>query len=56
MNRNPIGTRRGGLRIWVLVLFAGYAAWYWYSNRSVDALTGETVVIDKNISPEQETA
>ena len=46
----------GGLRIWVLVLFAGYAAWYWYSNRSVDALTGETVVIDKNISPEQETA
>ena len=57
MNRNPIGTRRGGgLRIWVLVLFAGYAAWYWYSNRSVDALTGETVVIDKSISPEQETA
>lgn len=57
MNRNPIGTRRGGgLRIWVLVLFAAYAAWYWYSNRSVDALTGETVVIDKNISPEQETA
>ena len=56
MNRNPIGARRGGLRIWVLVLFAGYAAWYWYSNRSVDALTGETVVIDKNISPEQETA
>ena len=56
MKRNPIGARRGGLRIWVLVLFAGYAAWYWYSNRSVDALTGETVVIDKNISPEQETA
>ncbi|ODU49507.1 MAG: peptidase [Lysobacteraceae bacterium SCN 69-48] len=56
MNRNPIGARRGGLRIWVLVLFAGYAAWYWYSNRSVDALTGETVVIDKSISPEQETA
>lgn len=56
MNRMPNATRRGGLRIWVLVLFAGYAAWYWFSNRTVDSLTGETVVIDKNISPEQETA
>ena len=50
MNRNPIGARRGGLRIWVLVLFAGYAAWYWYSNRSVDALTGETVVGPTSLS------
>lgn len=56
MNQMPIRTRRGGLRIWVLVAFAAYAAWYWYSNRTVDSLTGETVVIDKNISPEQETA
>lgn len=46
--------RRGGLRIWVLVIFAAYAGWYWFSNRSVDPLTGETVVIDRSISPEQE--
>ncbi len=56
MTPNPMGNRRGGLRLWVLVLFAGYAAYYWFSNRSIDPLTGETVVIDKRISPEQETA
>lgn len=56
MNRNPIGTRRGGLRIWVLVLFAGYAAWYWYSNRSIDAITGENILIDRNLSTEDEKA
>ncbi|WP_166209894.1 M48 family metallopeptidase [Cognatiluteimonas telluris] len=58
MRQNPLGTRRGfgGLRIWVLVLFAIYGGYYWISNRSTDALTGESVVIDKNISPEDETA
>lgn len=56
MNRNPIGARRGGLRIWILLLFAGYAAWYWFSNRSIDPLTGQAVVIDKNLSPEAEKA
>lgn len=56
MNQDPVGRRRGGLRIWVLVLFALYAGWYWYSNRSVDPLTGEAVVIDRGISPEQEKA
>jgi predicted Zn-dependent protease len=62
MRQNPLGnqggTRRGfgGLRLWILVLFAGYAAYYWISNRSTDALTGETVVIDKNISPQDEKA
>ena len=55
------GTRRrgfggGGIRWWVLLLFAGYAVFYWISNRSTDALTGETVLIDKNISPEDEKA
>ena len=54
MNQNPVGRRSGGLRLWVLVLFGLYAAWYWYSNRSVDPLTGTTVVIDRSISPEQE--
>jgi predicted Zn-dependent protease len=58
MRQNPLGTRRGigGLRIWVLVLFALYGGYYWISNRSTDALTGESVVIDKNISPEDEKA
>lgn len=56
MNQIPTGRRRGGLRIWVLVLFALYAGWYWYSNRSVDPLTGQTVMIDRSISPEQEKA
>lgn len=62
MRQNPFGNqgggrrRFGGLRLWVLVLFAGYAAYYWISNRSTDALTGETVVIDKNISPQDEKA
>ena len=58
MNQDPtgqrMGQRRGGLRLWVLLLFAGYAAWYWFSNRSIDPLTGQAVVIDKSISPEQE--
>ncbi|MEO6263404.1 MAG: M48 family metallopeptidase [Luteimonas sp.] len=46
----------GGLRLWVLLLFAGYAAFYWFSNRSTDPLTGEKVVIDKNLTPEDEKA
>jgi predicted Zn-dependent protease len=62
MNQDPFGnsggTRRGigGLRIWVLVLFAIYGAYYWFSNRSTDALTGEKVVIDRSISPQDEKA
>jgi predicted Zn-dependent protease len=60
MRQNPFGGRRrpgfGGLRLWVLLLFAGYAAFYWFSNRSTDALTGESVLIDKGISPEDEKA
>jgi predicted Zn-dependent protease len=43
-------------RLLILVLFAGYAAYYWISNRSTDPYTGEKVTIDKNISPEDETA
>ena len=63
MRQDPFGNqgqqptrRRGGLRLWVLLLFAGYAAFYWFSNRSTDPLTGETVMIDKNISPDDEKA
>ena len=46
----------GGIRWWVLLLFAGYAVYYWASNRSTDPLTGETVMIDKTISPDDEKA
>jgi predicted Zn-dependent protease len=60
MQQDPTGSRRGigfgGLRVWVLVLFALYAGYYWLSNRSTDALTGETVLIDKSISPQDEKA
>lgn len=64
MRQDPLGNqggaRRGigfgGLRLWVLLAFAAYAGYYWISNRSTDALTGEKVVIDKNISPQDEKA
>ena len=64
MRQDPFGNsgaaraprRRGSLRLWVLLLFAGYAAFYWFSNRSTDPLTGETVLIDKSISPQDEKA
>ena len=55
---NTVQRRRGfgfgGIRWWVLLLFAGYALFYWMSNRSTDPLTGETVLIDKSISPDDE--
>ena len=61
MRQNPLGNQgqqrtrgRGGLRLWVLLLFAGYGAFYWFSNRTTDPLTGEKVLIDKSISPEDE--
>jgi predicted Zn-dependent protease len=46
----------GGIRWWVLLLFAGYAAYYWISNRVDDPLTGEKVLIDQSITPEDEKA
>jgi len=62
MRQDPLGNqgsvRRGfgGMRIWILVLFAIYGGYYWFSNRTTDALTGEKVVIDKSISPQDEKA
>lgn len=54
-NRQSRGRRRGfNPRLLILVLFAGYAAYYWFSNRSVDPLTGENVVIDRGITLEDE--
>ncbi|WP_312684076.1 M48 family metallopeptidase [Stenotrophomonas chelatiphaga] len=54
------GRRRGGLfgnvRWLVLLAFAGYAAFYWFSNRSVDPYTGESVLIDSTLDVDQEKA
>ena len=50
------GVGSGGLRWWVLILFAGYAGYYYFSNRTVDPYTGEKVLIDKSMSAEDESA
>lgn len=49
MRIDPLGGQRqsgrqrrgGGIRWWILVLFAGYAAWQWFGNAEVDPYTGE---------------
>lgn len=50
------GRRRGGInpRFIILLLFAGYAAYYWFSNRTEDPYTGEKVLIDSSISVNEE--
>jgi predicted Zn-dependent protease len=41
---NSIGSdgmqRRGGIHWWIILLFAGYAAWSWFGNQKVDPYTG----------------
>ncbi len=66
MSRDPFGNQNqqprrrglgfGGMRLWVLVLFAVYGAYYYFSNRTVDPYTGEKVLIDKSLSAEDESA
>src|SRR3546814_19631269 len=66
MRRNPFGSgqaRQGGRRgfgfsprLLILVAFIAYGAYYYFSNRSTDPLTGEPVLIDKSISPQDEKA
>src|SRR5690606_23588043 len=66
LRRNPFGSgqaRQGGRRgfgfsprLLILVAFIAYGAYYYFSNRSTDPLTGETVLIDKSISPQDEKA
>lgn len=46
----------GNVRWWILLAFAGYAAFYWFSNRIEDPYTGEKVLIDDSISIEEEKA
>ncbi|WP_414614072.1 M48 family metallopeptidase, partial [Stenotrophomonas muris] len=59
-SRSPQGPQRRGLfgniRWWVLLLAAGYAVFYWFSNRTVDPYTGEKVMIDSGLDARQETA
>lgn len=56
--QNYAGQRKRGInpRFIILLLFAGYAAYYWVSNRQVDPYTGEKVLIDGSISIDQEKA
>jgi len=46
----------GGLRILVVLGFLVYGGRYYLSNRTQDPYTGETVLIDSNLGPEQERA
>lgn len=46
----------GNVRWLILLGFAGYAAFYWFSNRVVDPYTGEKVLIDGSIGVEEEKA
>lgn len=55
-NRRPPVRRKRGLRPWVLLLFIAYGAWYWFSNQSVDPVTGQSVLIDRGLSPDDEKA
>jgi predicted Zn-dependent protease len=53
--QQPAARRRGiNPRFIILLLFAGYAAYYWFSNQSMDPVTGESVLIDRSLSIEDE--
>lgn len=42
----------GGVRWWILILFAGYAAWSWFGSAQTDPYTGETA--HYGATPEEE--
>ena len=44
--------RRGGLRWWVLILFALYAGYYYLSHRQDASFTGRTQLIDSSPADE----
>ena len=67
MRQDPFGrqqpgrtapTRKRGFnpRILILVAFLAYGAWYWFSNQTMDPVTGEKVLIDRTLSVEDEKA
>lgn len=39
--QSSAGRGRGGIRWWVILLFAAYAAWSWFGNSEPDPFTGE---------------
>lgn len=50
--RGGRGFGLGGIRWWVLLLFAGYAAWSWFGSAETDPYTGETA--HYGASPQEE--
>lgn len=50
------GFNVGNLRWLILLGFVAYGGCYYFSNRSVDPYTGETVLIDGQTGPEEEQA
>ena len=65
MRQDPFGRqrqrqaapRRGfNPRILILVAFLAYGAYYWFSNQTLDPVTGEKVLIDRSLSVEDEKA
>ncbi|RMH92986.1 M48 family peptidase [Lysobacter pythonis] len=50
--------RRRGFnpRLLILIAFAAYGLYYYFSNRTVDPYTGEKVLIDKNLDASREEA
>jgi predicted Zn-dependent protease len=61
MRVDPLGNQQvsrrrgfglGGIRWWILILFAGYAAWSWFGSAETDPYTGETA--HYGASPEEE--
>ncbi len=55
--QQPGRPRRGiNKRFLILLLFAGYGLFYYFSNQSVDPVTGEKVLIDRSLTVEDEKA
>jgi metalloendopeptidase OMA1, mitochondrial len=48
------GRRRGGLRIWPLLIFGAYFVYYWFSHQQDASFTGRRQLVDTSI--EQEVA
>jgi len=55
--RRAAAPKRGfNPRILILVAFIAYGAYYWFSNQTLDPVTGATVLIDRSLSVEDEKA
>ena len=54
-NQQSQGTRRrGGIRWWILILFAGYAAFQWFGSAKVDPYTGEKAHYGASVEQENQ--